>query len=172
MVPAGVQLGPRRQDGRRLPHQRAGRAVTRRTASTSRSRARLLRGRAAQWRPRLHALRQLPAQPRRQARDPRRLHGEPGHHGSAGRGRRLDQPGRDGLRQDRGPGRGAGAGRSCSSRPSSTKPASRRSAATCCRRPRPPAPRWRARRARRASAPCCRASSRARTSTRCRRSPR
>ena len=60
---------------------------------------------------------------------------------------------------------------SCSSPPSSTRPAWRPPAATSCRRPRPRARRWPGRPAPRGWGRCCRASSRAPTSTRCRRSP-
>ena len=110
IVPAGVQLGLGVKTAAvyRIPEQ--GDFVnTENSFDLAIQGERLLRRRAAQRRARLHPLRQLPAQPRGPAGDAGRLYGQPRHHGAAGRDRGVDQPGGPGVRQDRGPGRAAGA---------------------------------------------------------------
>ena len=164
--------GPGRQDGRRLPDPRPGRVRQHREQLRPGDPGqRLFRRRAAQRRARLHPLGQFPAQPRGPARHARRLHGEPGRHGAGGRGRGLDQPGGPGLGQDRRPGRGAGAGPAAARdlRQRGRPGGHRQQSAAGDRGLGPGA--WPGRPAPRGWAPCCRASSRARTSTRCRRSP-
>ena len=149
----------RRQDGGRLPDPRAGRLRQHREQLRPRDPGqRLLRGRASQRRARLHPLGQFPAQPRRPAGHARRLHGQPGDH----RARRMPSRCRSTRKAwSRPRSRARSRSRSwasCSSRPSSTRPAWRPPAATCCRRPPPRVRPWPGRPAPRAWAPCCRAS--------------